>query len=210
LTISKSFSWRSRNLYFVLTPPSSPKSLDQDWEICPDQKFLANLDSLSQSRSWVSQFYHISRSRFLNLSRFLSLKSLKKSWKSLENVEISQQISKSLDKSRKSWQSRFILTVSMKILTQLNLDWKVSTLKILAEKKNNFVSTVRIMLTSFKSWSWQIEKSGSRSRLVSTVEAPRITWNPLNVIIDNFINRLMWPIRQRPIFLKLDRYGVDF
>ncbi len=71
---------RSKNLDFVLT---RPKSLDQDQEICRDMTFLANLDSLSRSRSRVSQCYHISRSRFLNLSRFLSLKSRK----SLDYVE---------------------------------------------------------------------------------------------------------------------------
>ena len=64
---------RSRNLDFVSTHPKSPKSLDRDREICRDMTFLANLDSLSRSR--VSQYYHSSRSRFLNLSRFLSLKS---------------------------------------------------------------------------------------------------------------------------------------
>ncbi len=70
---------RSRNLDFVSTPPSSPKSLDREREICRDMKFLANLDSLSRSRSRFSQFYHISRSRFLNLSRFFTLEYLKKS-----------------------------------------------------------------------------------------------------------------------------------
>ncbi len=70
---------RLRNLDFVSTPPSSPKSLDRDREICRDMKFLANLDSLSRSRSRVSQFYHITRSRYLNLSRFFTLKYLKKS-----------------------------------------------------------------------------------------------------------------------------------
>jgi hypothetical protein len=78
LTISKSLSWRSRNLDFVLKPSSSPKCLDNR-EICRDMKFLANLDSLYQTQSRVSQFYHIFLSRFLNLSRFLSLKYLKKS-----------------------------------------------------------------------------------------------------------------------------------
>jgi hypothetical protein len=77
-TIEKSGS-RSRNLNFVTTPPSSPKSLDRDQEICRDLKILINLDSLSQSRSRVSWFYHLSQSRFLKLSRFLNLKSLKKS-----------------------------------------------------------------------------------------------------------------------------------
>jgi hypothetical protein len=138
LTISKSLSRRSRsrNLNFILTPPSSPKSLDQDREICWDMKFLANLDSLSWSWSRVSQFY---QSRFLNLSRFLSLKSLKKSqkcWDILINLQKSSQISK----SQKSW---FILTASMKILIQLNLDWKVLVLKISTERKNNLVFTLR-------------------------------------------------------------------
>ncbi len=41
-TIEK--SWSS-NLDFVLTPPSSPKSLDRDWEIRQDLKFLVNLNS---------------------------------------------------------------------------------------------------------------------------------------------------------------------
>jgi hypothetical protein len=59
---------RLRNLNFVCTPSSSPKSLNRDREICQDMTFLANLDSLSQSR--VSKFYHISWSRFLNFSRF--------------------------------------------------------------------------------------------------------------------------------------------
>ena len=82
-TIEKSRS-RSRNLDFVSTRPKSPKSLDRDREICRDMTFLANLDSFSRSRSRVSQCYHSSRSRFLNLSRFLSLKSRK----SLEKVLI--------------------------------------------------------------------------------------------------------------------------
>ncbi len=69
----------------------SPKSLDRDREIRRDMTFLANLDSLSRSR--VSQCYHISRSRFLNLSRFLSLKSQK----SLEKVLI---MSRNLKNSR--------------------------------------------------------------------------------------------------------------
>jgi hypothetical protein len=41
----------------------------------------------------------------------------------------------SLDKSWKSRQSWFILTVSMKISTQLNLDWKVWIFKISTKKK---------------------------------------------------------------------------
>ena len=68
---------RLRNLDFVSTRPKSPKSLDRDRETRRDMTFLANLDSFSRSRSRVSQCYHSSRSRFLNLSRFLSLKSQK-------------------------------------------------------------------------------------------------------------------------------------
>ncbi len=78
-------SWsRLRNLDFVSTRSKSPKSLNRDQEICRDMPYLANLDNLSQSWSRVSQCYHISWSRFLNLSRFLSLKSRK----SLEKVLI--------------------------------------------------------------------------------------------------------------------------
>ena len=87
---------RSRNLDFVSTrpkSPKSPKSLDRDRETRRDMTFLANLDSLSRSRSRVSQYYHSSRSRFLNLSRFLSLKSLK----SLDYVKI---MSRNLENSR--------------------------------------------------------------------------------------------------------------
>ncbi len=91
-TIEKSWS-RSRNLDFVSTRPKSPKSLDRDQEICRDMTFLANLDSFSRSRSRVSQCYHSSQSRFLNLLRFLSLKSRK----SLEKVSI---MSRNLENSQ--------------------------------------------------------------------------------------------------------------
>ncbi len=82
--------------------------------------------------------------------------------KSLDNVEISGLILKSLDKSWKPWQSQFISTISMKISTQLSLNSKVSILTILTKTKNLLVSTVSIILTSFKSWSQQIKKSWSR------------------------------------------------
>jgi hypothetical protein len=82
---------------------------------------------------------------------------------------------KSLNKFGKSWQFWLISTVSMKILTQLNLDWKVSILKISTEKKNNLVLTVRIISTSFKSWSRQIEKSWSGK--VLTVKTPRLNFD---------------------------------
>ncbi len=54
----------------------------------------------------------------------------------------------------------------MKSLNFKNLNWG----------KKNIVLTIRIILTSFKSWSQQIKKSWSRSqsRLVSTVETPRL------------------------------------
>jgi hypothetical protein len=113
---------RLRNLDFVST---SPKSLDRNREICRDMTFLANLDSFSRSRSRVSQCYHSSRSRFLNLSRFLSLKSRK----SLEKVSI---MSRNLDKSRKS---QFVSTISINISTKINLDRKISILKISTEIK---------------------------------------------------------------------------
>jgi hypothetical protein len=96
---------RSRYLDFVSTRPKSPKSLDWNRKICQDMTFLANLDSFSKSRSRVSQCYHSSRSRFLNLSRFLSLKSRK----ILEKVSI---MSRNLDKSGKS---RFVLTISIRL-----------------------------------------------------------------------------------------------
>jgi hypothetical protein len=122
-TLAESWSQQSRksrhfqkvSLDFVSTPPSSPKSLDRDREICRDMKFLANLDSLSRSRSRVSQFYHISRSRFLNLSRFFTLKFLKKS----RNLDKSQKVSTdlenlgSLDLSRQSRQKSRYSQVSI-------------------------------------------------------------------------------------------------
>ncbi len=88
--LKKNWSWRSRNLNLVSTPPSSPKSLNPDWE---------SFDSLSQFRLRVSLFYHFPWSGFFNLSRSLRLKSLKysivsrfldKSWQiliSLNNLD---------------------------------------------------------------------------------------------------------------------------
>ena len=123
-----------RNLNFVLTPPSSPKSLDRDQEICWDMTFLENLDSLSQSRLRVSQIYHISRLRFLNLSRFLILKYLKKS--GYRDILINLE---------KSWQILKILTFLTKILKQPSLDWKVSILKISTEKKKVVLNMMNIL-----------------------------------------------------------------
>ncbi len=139
LRIKKSWS-RSRNLNLVLTPPSSPKSNDQDQEISWDLKFLANLDSLSWSQSRVSQFHLISLLRLFKLSGFWA--------------------------------------------------WSTSILKILTENKNNLVLTVRIISKSFESGSRQIEKSQSRSRLVSTVETPRLVKNLQHYLILQKSNRI--------------------
>ncbi len=102
LTVKKSRS-RSRLLNFVLTSMSRPKCLDWDREICGDLKIFAFLDSLSRSQLRVCQFYHISRSRFLYLSRFLGLMYLKKSQKCQyfsTNLAASRQILLRLNKSR--------------------------------------------------------------------------------------------------------------
>jgi len=93
-------------------------------------------------KSW--QFVSILVESELILSFFyqkvsIMLRYLDKSWKVLTNLK----------------------TILVKILTQLNLDSKVSILKILTKIKN----LVRIISTSFKSWSWQIKKSQPRSRL---------------------------------------------
>jgi len=103
---------------------SRPKSLNWDQEIHQGLKILAFLDSLSRSRLRVSQFYHISRSRFLNLLRFLGLMYLNKSqkcWDFLTNLTATQQISlclnnldKNLDVS-KSW----LKSLNMKNLDQV-------------------------------------------------------------------------------------------
>ena len=118
LTIEKSRS-RSRILDFISTSMSRPKS--RDAEICRDQKISAFLDSLSGSR--VSQFYNISRSRFLYLSRFLGLMYLIKSQKCQDfstNLAASWQISTNLAASRQ------ILTISMRLD---NLDKNLHTSK---------------------------------------------------------------------------------
>ncbi len=88
------------------------------------------------------------------------------SWENLDNFK---KLVSTIEKSR------FCLDTT--ILTQLNLNKKVSILKISTEKKNNLVS---IILTSFKSWSWHIEKYQSRFRLVSTVETPGLEKKYLN------------------------------
>ena len=114
LTIEISRS-RPRNLDFVSTSPSSPKSLDRDQEICRDMTFLANLNSLSRSRSRVSQFlshFSIKISQFVKIfypevppkvkimSRYLD-KSQKVSTnlENLDSLDLSQQ---SRQKSRHS------------------------------------------------------------------------------------------------------------
>ncbi len=136
------------------------------------------LDTTFQSQKSGSRSRNLSRPEIFGKSwQFVSISIKSESILSYFLIEISQfvkifepavtqKVSKMLrylDKSQK---------VSMKILTQLNLNWKVSILKILTEKKNNLVSTVRIILTSFKSWSRQIKKS--QSRLVSTVKTLRL------------------------------------
>ncbi len=135
LTIEKSWS-RLRNLDFVSTPPSSFKSLDQDQEICWDMKFLANLDSLSRSRSRVSQYYHISWSRFLNLSRFLA-------WST-------SKMSRYLDKSQKV--SIYLESLNENFNTALP-QLKSLNFKNLNREKIYLVSTWWIISTLKKSWS---------------------------------------------------------
>ncbi len=61
------------------------------------------------------------------------------------NVKKSWQFWKSFDNLDKSWQSRLISTISIKIWMQPSLDWKILILKISTEKK--------------KSWSWPSRKS---------------------------------------------------
>jgi hypothetical protein len=61
--------------------------------------------------------------------------------KSLDNVEI---MSRYLDKSR---QSQFVSTISINISTKINLNWKVSILKISTEKKKKLISTWWIIST---------------------------------------------------------------
>jgi hypothetical protein len=136
--------------------------------------FLANQDSLSRSR--VSQCYHISRSRFLNLSRFLSLKSQK----SLYYVEKSCKFLRNLGSLDKSRRSQFVLTILINILTKINLDGKIST-----EKKKVDLDVMDNLDTSKKYVSTR------RTFSISTVETPRVRqilyWNvkPLQLVYCN-------------------------
>ncbi len=72
------------------------------------------------------------------------------------------------------------------ISTQINLDSEVSILKISSETKNYLVSTLRIILTGFKSWSRQIEKS--QSLLVSTDQTSKLREGPV------LYKRINWTI----------------
>ncbi len=96
-TIEKSQS-RSRNLDFVTTPLSSPKSLNRDREICQDLKILAKHDNLSWSllrvSQWMSSYFSIEISQFVKIfepevpqkvSKMLGY--LDKSWKVSKNLE---------------------------------------------------------------------------------------------------------------------------
>jgi hypothetical protein len=73
--------------------------------------FLYFLVEISQS---VETFYHFQTQKALTMSRFLN-----KSWLRLD----------------KSWR---VLTISTKISMRQSLDWKVSILKILTEKKKSW------------------------------------------------------------------------
>jgi hypothetical protein len=102
-TFSKSSSRQSRNLDFVSTSMSRPKSLDRDREICRGMEILSFLDSLSRSRSRSKWIYEYFSSRFLNSLRLLSFSYSK----CLHNVQISLQIlirldnlDKNLDKTK--------------------------------------------------------------------------------------------------------------
>ncbi len=136
---------------------SRPKSLDQDREICWDLKILAFLDSLSRSRlrsAWIFVFSCWDFSIRRDFSAFSDSKGF-------DNVEISWQIS---TESRQSWR---VSTISKKILTRQSLDWKVSILKILTEKK--------------KSWSWHDGHSGRFSKVSLDVkDVLDLDWSQLS------------------------------
>ncbi len=59
----------------------------------------------------------------------------KKSWKRLDYVEKSQKFSINLKRLDKSRESGFVLTISINISTKINLDQKISILKISTKKK---------------------------------------------------------------------------
>jgi hypothetical protein len=81
----------------------------------------------------------------------------------------------------KSWQ---ILKISKNLTVLIylnsldeNLDWKVSILKILTKKKKSCLDT-KENLDSFQKYvSSSLHEWKSRSRLLSTVETPRLTWS---------------------------------
>jgi hypothetical protein len=98
----------------------------------------------------------------------------KKSWKSLDYVEKSRKFSINLESLDLSRRSRFVSTISINISTKINLDRKISILKISTEKKKKLISTVEKISTSFKNRSRRDGRSRSRSRLVSTSRPPSL------------------------------------
>jgi hypothetical protein len=69
---------------------------------------------------------------------------------------------KSLNKSWKSWKSQFISAISMKISTQLNLNWKVLILKNLDPAKKKSC----------------LDSKDNLYRLEKLISTPRLTKNP--------------------------------
>ncbi len=141
-----------RNLDFVSTSMSRPKSLDRDQEICRGMEILSFLDSLSRSRSRSKWIYEYFSSRFLNSSRLLSFSYSK----CLHNVQISLQIlicldnlDKNLDKTKSRLKSlnfknlnpdkkKFIST-GFKSLSRLS---RPPGLKAWQQSLNNWVQTL--------------------------------------------------------------------
>ncbi len=150
-----------RYLNLVSTSMSRPESLDQDPRFIEIYQDLPKVSIISWSRSRNCLHFHKSRSRLLLLIHFPK----RHLWKVIDPQKpiskISQKMLINLNNLEKSWQSWFISTILIKILTQPSLDWKVSILKISTEKKK-LISTQWTFWTFFKSWSQQIEKSWSR------------------------------------------------
>jgi hypothetical protein len=116
----------------------------------------------------------------------------KKSWKSLNYVEKSWKFSINLDSLDKSRQSRFVSTISINISTKINLDRKILILKISTEKKKKSILTWWIISTLPKNWSRQEGRSRSRSRSVSTVETPKVTFKFQVIVWWNKMYRFRW------------------
>jgi hypothetical protein len=103
---------RLRLLDFVSTTMSRPKSLDRDREIRRDLKFLAFLNSLSQSRPRSAWIFVFSRRDF----------SIRRDFRPRQCRDFSTNldcVSTNLDASR---QSRHVSTISTKISTRQSLD----------------------------------------------------------------------------------------